>query len=296
MTIVAALGLALVAFVAGAVNAVAGGGSLISFPALLAFGLPAKMANVTNTVALWPGYVGGTLGYRALLTSQRRVLASLTISSVLGAFAGAAILLLTSEAAFRVVVPYLVLFAAVLLAFQTKLSALVAKLRRAWTPDSAVPADAHPVIFLLGAYGSYFGAGLGTMTLAALSILLPDDLQRSNALKSALSLVINAVAVLVFIFSGLVAWLPALIMAVAALAGGYAGVHFARRLSARLLKALVVGYSLAVAFVLFGRLYAPDFAVSPLYALALTLGIAATAAMYALTAPARPATAPSPAR
>ncbi len=286
MSIVEALGLGLVAFIAGAVNAVAGGGSLISFPALLAFGLPAKMANVTNTVALWPGYVGGTLGYRALLTSQRRVLASLTISSVLGALAGAAILLLTSQALFRTVVPYLVLFAAVLLAFQSKLSVLVAKLRRPWTPGDVVPMDAHPVTFLLGAYGSYFGAGLGTMTLAALSILLPDDLQRSNALKSALSLIINAVAVLVFIFSGLVAWLPALVMAVAALAGGYVGVHFAQRLSARLLKALVVGYSLAVSFVLFGLPYP----------IAFPLGLAAAVAMYVLTAPARPAVAPSPAR
>jgi len=282
-----AIGLAVAAFIAGAVNGVAGGGSLLSFPALLAFGhLDAKTANVTNTVALWPGYVGGVLGYRALLTPQRGTVTALTVSSVLGALTGAAILLLTSQAAFRAVVPYLVVFGALVLAFQSKLGALVARFRHPWTPGMPVPRDAHPVAFLLGVYGAYFGAGLGTMTLAALQVLLPDDLQRSNALKSMLSLVINAVAVLVFAFSGFVAWLPALVMAVAALAGGYIGVGFARRLSARLLKAFVVGYSLAVAVRLF-ELPWP---------LAIGVGLTSATAMYVLTAPARPAPTPAPAR
>lgn len=286
MTPFEVVGLAVAAFVAGAVNGVAGGGSLLSFPALLAFGLPAKTANVTNTVALWPGYVGGVLGYRALLAPQRGTVTALTVSSVLGALTGAAILLLTSQAAFRAVVPYLVVFGALVLAFQSKLGALVARFRHPWTPGAPVPRDAHPAIFLLGVYGAYFGAGLGTMTLAALQVLLPDDLQRSNALKSMLSLVINAIAVLVFVFSGFVAWLPALIMAVASLAGGYIGVGFARRLSARLLKAFVVGYSLAVAVRLF-ELPWP---------LAIGVGLASAAAMYLLTTPARPAPTPAPAR
>lgn len=287
MTPIEAVALAVAAFVAGAVNGVAGGGSLLSFPALLVFGhLDAKPANVTNTVALWPGYVGGALGYRSLLAPQGGTVRALSVSSILGALTGAAILLLTSQAAFRAIVPYLVLFGALVLALQSKLGALVARFRRPWSPGEPVPAEAHPVIFLLGLYGAYFGAGLGTMTLAALSILLPDDLQRSNALKSMLSLVINAVALVVFVFSGFVAWVPAVIMAVAALAGGYIGVGFARRLSARLLKAFVVGYSLAVAFRLF-ELSLP---------LALSLGLAAMLAMYVLTAPARPASAPAPAR
>lgn len=287
MTPVEAILLALAAFVAGAVNGVAGGGSLLSFPALLAFGhLDAKPANVTNTVALWPGYVGGALGYRALLAPQRGTMTALTVSSVLGALTGAAILLLTSAAAFRAIVPYLVLFGALVLAFQSKLGALITRFRRPWVPGEPVPVEAHPVIFLLGVYGAYFGAGLGTMTLAALSILLPDDLQRSNALKSMLSLVINAVAVAVFVFSGFVAWLPAVVMAVAALAGGYIGVGFASRLSARMLKAFVVGYSLAVAM----RLFALP------WPLAIGVGLASAATMYLLTTPARPSTAPAPAR
>ncbi len=108
-------------------------------------------------------------------------------------------------------------------------------------------------MFLLGIYGAYFGAGLGTLSLAVLAILMPDDLQRSNALKGMLSLMINAVAVVIFAVSGLVEWLPAAIMAVAALAGGYAGVHVARRLSGPALRALVVVYSLVVASVLLVR-------------------------------------------
>ncbi len=251
MTIIEALGLAAAAFVAGGINAVAGGGSLVSFPALLAIGYPAKVANITNTVALWPGYLGGSIGYRALLVPQRRSIAVLSISAVLGAGAGAAILLLTSEAAFRAIVPYLILFAAALLAFQVRLTALIARFRRATAVG--VPLELHPPMFLLGLYGAYFGAGLGTMTLAALSILMPDDLQRSNALKGMLSLIINAVAVAVFAASGYVEWRAAAIMAVAALAGGYAGVGLARRLSAATLRLVVVTYSVLVALVLLVR-------------------------------------------
>jgi uncharacterized membrane protein YfcA len=250
-----ALGLALAAFIAGGINAVAGGGSLISFPALLAAGYPAVTANVTNTVALWPGYVGGSLGYRALLIPQARTVAILTVTSVLGALTGAGILLATSEATFSAVVPFLILFAAVLLAFQPQLSRFVARIRRPWDAavPSRVPPELHPAVFLLAVYGAYFGAGLGTMTLAALSILLPDDLQRSNALKGMLSLIINAVAVVYFALFGPVEWAPAAVMAVAGLAGGYLGVGLARRMSSAVLRFVVVAYSVVVAVVLLLR-------------------------------------------
>ena len=248
-----AIGIAVAAFVGVGINAVAGGGSLVSFPALLAIGYPAKVANITNTVALWPGYLGGSIGYRALLIPQRRTIAILSVSGILGAVAGGLILLLTSEAAFRAIVPFLILFAAALLAFQVRLAAFIARVPRPWHTGSTVPLELHIPMFLLGVYGAYFGAGLGTMTLAVLSILLPDDLQRSNALKGMLSLVINAVAVVVFVASGLVAWLPAAIMAVAALAGGYFGVGLARRLSPATLRWVVVIYSVAVALYLLLR-------------------------------------------
>lgn len=253
MTIIETVGLAAAAFFAGGINAVAGGGSLVSFPALLAIGYPAKVANITNTVALWPGYLGGSIGYRALLIPQRRSIAVLSVSTILGAAVGAAILLRTSEAAFRAVVPYLILFAAALLAFQVRLTALIARIPRPWRAGGGVPLELHPPMFLLGIYGAYFGAGLGTMTLAALTILMPDDLQRSNALKGMLSLIINAVAVAVFATSGFVEWRAAAIMALAALAGGYAGVGLARRLSAATLRIAVVTYSVIVAIVLLVR-------------------------------------------
>jgi hypothetical protein len=246
-----ALFLVVAAFVAGAINGVAGGGSLVSFPALLAVGYPSKTANVTNTTALWPGYLGGTIGYRSLLGTQRETIARLSAPSVVGAIAGSIILLATPESAFDAIVPYLILFGAAVLAFQTRLALIAARFRGAARHESGrVTAELHVGVFLLAVYGAYFGAGLGTLTLAVLGVLLPDDLHRSNALKGVLSLVINAVAVVWFAVFGPVAWGPALVMAAAALAGGYFGVRVARRFSARVLRIAIVAYSLFVAAVL----------------------------------------------
>ena len=253
MTFLEAIGLAAAAFAAGGINAAAGGGSLVSFPALLAAGYPAKTANVTNTVALWPGYLGGSLGYRELLLPQRQTVIALSVSSMLGALAGSAILLSTPEPAFEAVVPFLILFAALVLALQTRVAAFIASRRAGGETSTRIPTALHACVFALAVYGAYFGAGLGIMTLAVLGVLLPDDLQRSNALKGVLSLVINAVAVVYFAAFGPVEWLPAAVMALAALAGGYLGAHLARGLSARVLRAGVVAYSLAVAAVLFVR-------------------------------------------
>ncbi len=198
MTVLEALGLAIAAFAAGGINAVAGGGSLVSFPALLAAGYPAKTANVTNTVALWPGYLGGSLGYRELLVPQRQTVVALSVSSILGALVGSAVLLSTPESAFEAIVPFLVLFGALLLALQVRVVALVAPYRsRRSSEAGGTPSEVHAAVFLLAIYGAYFGAGLGILMLAVLGIVLPDELQRSNALKGALSLVINAVAVIV---------------------------------------------------------------------------------------------------
>ena len=198
MDLTEAAGLAAAAFAAGAVNAVAGGGSLISFPALVAAGYPSKAANVTNTVALWPGYLGGSLGYRRELETQRRRVALLAVPSVVGAIAGSAVLLSTPEDAFEAIVPFLIMFAVVLMLFQDRLSAFAQRHRLDAQHEEHVPWTLHGAMLLLAAYGAYFGAGLGILTLAALSILLPDDLQRSNALKGMTSLLINAAAVVYF--------------------------------------------------------------------------------------------------
>lgn len=256
MNMIEAVGLLAAAFVAGAINAVAGGGSLISFPALIAAGYSSKTANVTNTVALWPGYVGGSVGYRGELSTQRRRLIALALPSALGAVAGSIILLSTPESAFDVVVPFLIVFACVLMAFQDRLSAFAERHRLGSRGGDHVPAPLFAATCLLAVYGAYFGAGLGILTLAFLQILLPDDIQRSNALKGVLSLLINAVAVVWFAAFGPVRWAPAALMAVGAVAGGYLGVGVARRLGRRWLRIVVIGYGLVVAGVLFAQLAA----------------------------------------
>ena len=251
MDVLQATGLGAAAFVAGAINAVAGGGSLVSFPALVAAGYASKVANVTNTVALWPGYVGGSIGYRSELRRQRRTVAALSLPSVLGAVAGSAILLATPTKAFDVIVPFLIVTACLLMAVQDRLAAWAA---RHSLGGDGVSAAVLVATFLLAIYGAYFGAGLGIMLLAALGILMPDDPQHSNALKGMLSLIINAAAVVYFAAFGPVRWEPAAVMAVGAIAGGYLGVGVARRLGKRWLRAVVIAYGLVSAAVLFVRL------------------------------------------
>ncbi|MFN0146176.1 MAG: sulfite exporter TauE/SafE family protein [Dehalococcoidia bacterium] len=251
MDVWTALGLAAAAFAAGAINAVAGGGSLVSFPALVAAGYGSKAANVTNTVALWPGYVGGSIGYRSELRRQRRTVVALSFPSILGAIAGSAILLATPTEAFDVIVPFLILAACLLMAVQDRLAR--------WAAGNSlgvggVSAAVIAATFLLAIYGAYFGAGLGIMLLAALGILMPDDPQHSNALKGMLSLIINAAAVVCFAAFGPVRWEPAAVMAVGAIAGGYLGVGVARRLGKRWLRVAVITYGLISAAVLFVRL------------------------------------------
>jgi uncharacterized protein len=248
-----AIGLFVAAFIAGAINAVAGGGSLVSFPALMAVGYEAKAANVTNTVALWPGYLGGSVGYREELRTQRARVIGLLAPSVLGALAGSAVLLATSADSFEAIVPFLILFAAALMAVQPPLSRLVERFHPASAGGGGRSLVLFGGVFLLAVYGAYFGAGLGILALAVLGILIPDDLQRTNALKGMMSLLINAIAVVWFALFGPVRWAPAAIMAVGALAGGYFGVGLARRLGAVWLKVAVIAYSVLVAAVLLIR-------------------------------------------
>lgn len=250
MDVYEAFFLAAAAFAAGAINAVAGGGSLVSFPALVGAGYSSKVANVTNTVALWPGYIGGSWGYRGELDRQRRRIALLAVPSVAGALAGSVVLLATSESLFERIVPFLILFACGLMAIQDRLAQWALTHRLSSTGGDHVPAALHATTFLLAIYGAYFGAGLGILTLAVLGILLPDDLQHSNALKGLLSALINLVAVVYFAIFGPVEWAPAAVMASAALAGGYLGVGLARRLGKRWLRVTVIAYGVAVAAVL----------------------------------------------
>jgi uncharacterized membrane protein YfcA len=236
--------------VAGAVNAVAGGGSLISFPALLAAGYPALTANVTNTVALCPGYVGGTLGYRTELGGQRRRAVTLGLLSVVGALLGSWLLIVSSPELFEAVVPWLIFLACGLLAAQPALAAALR--RRKEAGDGA--SEGHlarwgPLVgaqFVAAVYGAYFGAGVGIMMLAVLGIFVADSLQRLNALKGLLSLIINVIAAVFFAFLADVAWVAVGVMAVTALIGGQLGVLAARRLNDKVLRWLVVAFGVIV--------------------------------------------------
>lgn len=246
--------LATAALVAGAVNAVAGGGSLISFPALLAVGYPALTANVTNSVALTPGYLGGTVGYRRELAGQRARIVALGVTSASGAVLGAVLLLVSSAELFERIVPFLIFLACGLLAVQTRLARLVRE-RRAGDgrhpPGGRVGADRHtvPLVaaqFLAAVYGAYFGAGLGIMMLAILGIFLADSLQRLNALKGLLSLLVNVVAAVWFVLFADVSWVAVAVMAAASLLGGQLGVLLARRLNDQVLRWLVIAFGVAV--------------------------------------------------
>jgi uncharacterized membrane protein YfcA len=236
------------AVAAGFVNAIAGGGSLVTFPALVACGVPALVANVTNTVALCPGYLGATWTQRRELAGQgRRALLVLPVAAV-GGVAGGLLLLATGVAAFEHVVPFLLVFAAVLLAIQDPL-------RRWITARSRGRSEAWALapVALAAVYGGYFGAGMSVIVLAALAIVLDDTLVRVNALKQSVALAVNASAAVVFAIVGDVQWLAAGVMAVAALAGGMLGGALASRVPPRLLRVLVVGLALAVAAVYFAR-------------------------------------------
>lgn len=235
---------------AGALNAVAGGGTLVTFPALLATGMAPVTANVTSSVGLLSGYAGGSVAYRRELTGQGARMRSLGPASVLGGVAGAVLLLVTPAAAFRALVPFLILLSTALFAVQAPLAAAVARRRHGEPTGGQVSWVVRAAVFLGAVYGSYFGAGLGVLLLGVLGVLIDDGLQRLNALKGLLSLLINVVGVVVFVFSGRVAWGYAAILAVAAYLGGTLGVGVARRLPAAVLRAAVVTLGVGVAGVL----------------------------------------------
>jgi len=237
--------LGLAGFAAGVVNAIAGGGSLISFPALLFTGMPPVAANATNTVAIWPGTVSSTWAYRRLISEEKHRAWVLAWPSLIGGLAGSILLLHTPESAFRAVVPWLILFAAGLLAAQGPVARWVS--RAMSSASSRVPPALWLAQLAISIYGGYFGAGIGILMLAAMAIFLPDTLQHANALKVLFSLLINGIAALYFLVAGSVHLPEAALMMVAAVVGGWAGAHLAQRLPAWLMRLLVIAFALVVA-------------------------------------------------
>jgi uncharacterized membrane protein YfcA len=231
---------------AGMVNAVAGGGSLITFPALLALGLNPIAANVTNSIAVTPGYLASVYGSRQDLEAStvRRVV----VTAAFGSIAGSALLLTTPARAFALVVPFLVLLATGVLAFSNRLRRLVGQPHQRTARARAT--GLHATVFTGAVYGGYFGAALGVMLVAALGLVLDDPLRRVNALKNAVSAVAGVTTVVVFALFGPVDWTKALVLAPASLIGGYVGARLAGRLPSRVLRVVIVTVGLAVGIVL----------------------------------------------
>lgn len=240
---------ALAAMAAGAVNALAGGGTLITFPMLVAVGLPAVAANVTNTVALCPGYFGATLAQLKDLKGQEGRLRLVVPASIVGGVIGGLLLLNTEERLFRELIPYLILLAAGLLAVQDPVRRWLVK-RRGEGDAAAIPdVWVIPLVILAAIYGGYFGAGLSVIVLAVLGLVLEDTLTRLNALKQSVSFTVNTAAAIFFLFSGQVVWSVALIMAVGALLGGVLGGRLAGKIRPTILRAIVVTIGVIVAMI-----------------------------------------------
>jgi hypothetical protein len=241
MTLADALLLFPAALVAGALNAVAGGGSFISFPSLLFTGVPAIPANATNTVALWPGSVASVKAYWRAIRVDRRLLALLSAASLAGGGAGALLLLRTPERTFLSLLPWLLLFATLLFAFGGRVTR---RIRRSLPHRDAPGWPSFAAIALIqlviATYGGYFGGGIGIMMLAALALTGLSDIHEMNGLKTLLASLINGVAVGTFALSGVVAWPQAALMVAGAIAGGYGGAWYAQRVDPRWVRRLVI--------------------------------------------------------
>ena len=239
----------LAAIAAGAVNALAGGGTLITFPVLTAVGLPAVAANVTSTVALCPGYLGGTLAQAKDLRGQKRRLLLFLPVSILGGVLGGLLLLYSGERIFRAIVPFLILMASGLLAIQSPVRAWVQ--RRAKIGGTVHDTDKMALlpVLLATVYGGYFGAGVSVIVLAVLGLPLDDSLTRLNALKQAISFATNIAAAIFFVFSGQVVWPVALAMVIGALLGGAFGGRLAGRIHPAALRWTVVTIGVVVAII-----------------------------------------------
>ncbi len=230
---IAAAGLA-----AGTINTVVGSGTLITFPVLLAFGYAPIRANVSNTIGLVPGAASGVFGYRRELAGQRERALRLGAASLLGGVTGAALLLVLPASTFKAIVPAFIAIALVLTVLQPRLNALLAH-HVAERPGHGGPLT--PVgVYLTGVYGGYFGAGQGILLLAIFGVLLPQSLQRSNALKNVLVGLVNGVAGVYFVFAAHVAWGPAALIAATSIVGAQLGARYGRRLHPDVLRALIV--------------------------------------------------------
>jgi uncharacterized membrane protein YfcA len=232
--------------VAGTLNTVVGSGSLVTFPTLLAFGFPAVLANVSNTVGLVPGSASGVVAYRRELAGQRRRLAVLGTASLAGSLAGAALLLALPHSAFQRVVPALLLLACLLVSLQPLLTSRLERARRRAHGGPAL----YLAVLATGVYGGYFGAAQGVVLMGLLGSFLDDHIQRITATKNVLALLVNAVAAVFFVAATHVSWSAAGAVAAGSVVGGQLGGVVGRRLPAVVLRVVIVVVGVVAAAVL----------------------------------------------
>jgi uncharacterized membrane protein YfcA len=237
---------------AGAINSIAGGGTLISFPALLWIGRDPIIANATNTVAIWPGSLAGAYGFRRELSTVRRWLLLLIVPSLAGGALGGWLLLRTPSPVFERLVPFLILGATLLLAAQEVITRRLGTVARAHeSPTRGWVAFVFIFQLLVGLYGGYFGAGMGILMLAALGLIGLTDLHQMNGLKNVLAVGINGIAAIYFVLAGAVVWGDVLVMTVGTIIGGYLGARMARRLGRKFVRLAVVVIGVTMTVVLF---------------------------------------------
>jgi uncharacterized membrane protein YfcA len=237
-------------FIAGLMNAVAGGGTIVTFPALIFAGISSIGANATSTVALLPGTLAGVAGYRRMLPSVWKWIRLFALVSVIGGLAGAILLTKTPERVFARLVPFLILFATILFTARTFFA-------RVFRLESKSVSSARWLVFailfqiLVSIYGGYFGAGIGILMLASLGMLGFDDIHKMNAVKNALAFLINVIAAVYFIIKGMIDWPAAGIVAAGAMAGGYSGAHFSQKVSQRAVRFSITAIGLIITAVMF---------------------------------------------
>lgn len=256
MSAIESIALAAAAAAAGLVNAVAGGGTLITFPALLAFGTPAIVANATSTLALVIGTFGGVYGYRRQVAEVKSWLKHFVPVSLIGGLLGSILLTTTREAVFARMVPFLLLFATVLFVSQGAIRRLVGGQTQHCPPPAIRPRLVGYAVtfqFFVSVYGGYFGAGIGILMLASLGYMGLTDIHQMNTLKTILGSLINVVAAIYFIGAGLIHWPKAGIMTVGALAGYYLGAHYSQRIPQARVRQIISAIGFTITAVLFYR-------------------------------------------
>lgn len=237
------------AFLAGILNTLAGGGTFLTFPALVYAGIPPVAANATSAVAVFPGYLGGAAGFRRELKSiARQTLLKVMALTVLGGLVGSLLLLMSSNEVFSVIVPFLLLAATLVFAFGGRIQALAQGNRFGVQPNGTIGT------ILVSIYGGYFNGGLGIVLLALFALWGMKDLNVMNGLKNGLSFVLSAVSVVTFAVAGIVAWPQALAMMTAAIVGGYVGAPIARALPASVVRGIIIAVGAAMSAIFFARL------------------------------------------